>query len=187
MRYPVLYSMCFATILSSNAFAAPNPWQVLRVPQNISSQAMPSTMLEAPARANLPVARDGEIIDSVGSGATEALLPVVQTNDGISYISGGIGDEELAELKAQEHNFNVRILISSVSGEYMSDIALRFLGKQNAEVFRIEGVGPYFYANMPAGTYTVEATSPSGAVQKAKVVAPAKPTASGRVSIRFKE
>lgn len=191
MRRTVLYSVCFASLISSYAYAAPDAANVAdqrkQIPQNISSQAMPSTMLKAPAQESLPVARDGEIIDSTGSGAIEPLLPVVQTSDGISYITGGIGDEELGELKAQEHNFNVRLLISTASGEYMSDISLRFLDKRNAEIFKVDGVGPYFYANLPAGSYTVEATSAKGAVQKVRVVAPAKPSASGRISIRFKD
>lgn len=49
---------------------------------------------EPAPQAALPKAHDGEIIDSVGSGAIPALPLEVQTENGISYLSGGISDEE---------------------------------------------------------------------------------------------
>lgn len=174
----LLTALCFVASIASHANAASN-MQAPKVPaQNMNT---------APVALALPVARDGEVIDSVGGGAIEAILPVVKKDNGISYITGGIGDEETAEMKAQEPNFNVRILISSVAGEYMSEVAIRFLNKENAEVLRVNSVGPFFYVNLPAGTYVVEAASPSGTIQKAKIVAPATPPVAGKVVIRFNE
>ncbi len=183
MRYTLftsLCSVCFISLIAANANAAQ--------PQVTASKQMDAAMqMVEPAPRPLPVARDGEIIDSVGGGATEAVLPVVEKNDGISYITGGIGDEEKAEMQAQEPNFNVRILITSVGGEYMGENIIRFLNQKNVEILRVEDVGPFFYVNLPAGTYRVEVASPKGTVQGAKVIAREKAPATGKIVIRFNE
>lgn len=179
MRHQLLITVCSVVLIASSA----NATQVMTGKVGTSAGAIVKQQQEVVAvpRA-LPVARDGEVIDSVGGGATEADLPVVQKSKDISYITGGIGAEEVAEMDAQEPNFNVRVLLSSTHGEYMSEVAIRFLDKNNAEVLRVDNVGPFFYVNLPAGAYTVEAASTSGAVEKKKIVALAKPPAAGKSS-----
>lgn len=181
-----LYSVCSVACVAFSANAA----QEVMGQQNEPPHEM-QDMIDAPASTpvskTLPVARNGEVIDSIGSGATETTLPVVQESNGIRYITGGVSDEEEDAMKSQEPDFNVRILISSTQGEYMSEVAIRFLDKQNAEVLRVNNAGPFFYVNLPPGTYTAEAASTSGAIQKVKVVVPAKAKASGIINIRFNE
>ena len=185
MRYQLLITVCSVVFIASSAYAD----QDVSAEQQVDNSAgmvaeQPQRMMAAPR--GLPIARDGEVIDSVGGGATEAVLPVAKTAAGVSYITGGVGDEELAEIKAQEHNFNAHVLLSSTSGEYMSEATIRFLDSSNAEILRVDDVGPFFYATLPAGTYKVEAASNSGAVQSKKlVVSDKKP--SGRVVILFNE
>jgi hypothetical protein len=181
MRYSLLATICTVTFLAASASNAQGISN-LQVPDTATAKAL--TMPETPTR--LPVARNGEVIDSVGSGATEAVLPGVQSIGGISYITGGVGDEELAEMKAQEPNFNVRVLIAASTGEFMSDVALRVLDSKNNPIFKLDNAGPLFYVNLPAGSYTIEAANESGVVKTQKLTAPAKPSASGnRIVIRF--
>lgn len=190
MRNKLLISICSTAFIAFSAYAADMNGDdgVMKVPaQSVAPmQDNNSAMMAAPAVRKLPVARDGEIIDSVGSGATEPVLTSVQTSDGINYITGGVGDEELAVLKAQEDNYNAHLLLTSMNGEYMGDVALNFLDKQGNEVLKVDSAGPLFYVNLPAGTYNVEATSSSGLIQKAKLTAGAK-ASKGKVVIRFKE
>lgn len=121
------------------------------------------------SQVKLPIARNGEIIDSVGSGAIDPVLNVVETEGEISYVTGGVGDEEIAFLKEQEANFNTRILIRAKNGEYMSDLDIRFFDSKNMEILHIEGAGPYLYANLPAGIYNLEITSIEGVIKKSKI------------------
>lgn len=134
----------------------------------------------------MPVARDGEIIDSAGGGAIDAILPVVKTESGMSYITGGIGEEEMTALKEAAPNFNVRVLLASADGAYMGDAIIRFLDKNDAEILRVHDVGPYFYINLPAGKYRVEAASAGGEVQGKNINAPAKASKTGKIVLRFK-
>lgn len=189
MRNKLLISICSTAFIAFSAHAADMNGDdgVLRTPaQPPMSAPNNSGMMAAPATGRLPVARDGEIIDSVGSGATDPVLTSVQTSDGISYLTGGVGDEELAVLKAQEDNYNAHLLLTSMNGEYMGDVALSFTDKGGNEVLKVDSAGPLFYVNLPAGTYNVEATSNSGLTQKAKLTAGGK-ASKGKVVIRFKE
>jgi hypothetical protein len=182
MHHKLLITVCSVALIASSANAA----QGVAGKVGASAGAIVKQQQDVSVPRALPVARDGEIIDSVGGGATEAVLPVVQKSKDISYITGGIGDEEMAEIDAQAHNFNARILLIAAQGEYMSEVAIRFLDKNNAEILRVDSVGPFFYVNLPNGTYTVEAASTSGAIQKAKLVVPAK-NQTAKTVIRFNE
>lgn len=152
----------------------------------ISITSAPSiAFAQSDSGRGLPMARDGEFIDSIGSGAIDDILPIVQNENGISYLTGGVSDEELAYIKEQEKNFNVRILVrAAVSGEYLSELTVRFVDKQNVNVLTVEQAGPYIYANLPVGIYNVEITTIKGNVQKLKVKATAKPK--DKVYVTFK-
>jgi len=151
------------------------------IPPAVGMNPNPSS---APKANMLPVARNGEVIDSVGSGAIPPALTPEKNQNGVRYLSGGVGDEELGVLKAQEKDYNVHLLLSAVSGEYMSGVSLRFTDSKGAEILKVERAGPYFYAALPPGAYTVEAVSATGIAKTTKVNASEK-TDTGKVVIRF--
>ena len=115
-------------------------------------------------------------LTELGSGAIPALPLEVQNNNGISYITGGIGDEEEAELKAKGPDFNVHVLLTSTGGDYISEVMVRVLdGKdQSKQVMESDSTGPYFFVSLPAGNYVIEATAKEGGIKKIKVHVPAK-------------
>src|SRR4051812_6936733 len=57
----------------------------------------PPSANEWPAKAAMAT-RPGSLIDSVGEGAIPAMPIQAMTNGEITYLSGGISDEELAQL-----------------------------------------------------------------------------------------
>lgn len=101
-------------------------------------------------------------------------LEIVTLGDDLRYVTGGIGDEELTMLKAVEDQFNVRILMSSNKGAYISQAALRIFDKDGKEVLADGFAGPYFYAHLPAGKYSVEVVTMKGYTGKGTFTAPAK-------------
>jgi hypothetical protein len=109
-----------------------------------------------------PVARDGEIIQSEGANAIPALPLTVFTSRSVKYVTGGVGDEELAQLKSIENDFNMRLLIARVQGNYIGDATVRILDSSGAEVIAIGDAGPYVYASLMPGTYTIEVTTADG-------------------------
>lgn len=127
------------TISNDDATPAPTP-----APTRAKANANPSS---------LPVSRSGEVIDSVGSGAIAPLPLEMVTENGVSYISGGISDEETDQLKAQQDDYNVRLLITGMNGEYASDVVLSLVDNKGFTFLKVEDAGPYVYLKVPVGSY----------------------------------
>jgi hypothetical protein len=114
-------------------------------------------------------------IDSEGGGAIPALpLTAMQSPTGVNYITGGVGDEELDQLKTQSDNYNLHLLISAQDGAFMSQATVRILDSKGGELLNITDAGPYVYAKLPVGTYTIEVTADGGASKSATAKVPAK-------------
>ena len=76
----------------------------------------------------------------------------------VTYITGGIGDSEVDQLKSQEANYNFQMINSDPTGHYTADTDLVIQSKDGHEMIRVNDAGPLFYAQLPPGVYTVEAT-----------------------------
>ncbi|MDX2074477.1 MAG: hypothetical protein SFX19_08975 [Alphaproteobacteria bacterium] len=147
--------------------------------QPAASGAQP--IYEAPAQVptetpqRLPVSRrDGEVIDSVGSGAIPALPLQVMTQNSISYLSGGIGDEEIEQLRAQEEGYNLRLLITEQSGEFVSGTVMTLKTLSGEVLLMVNEAGPWVYARVPAGKYIVDITTVRGANKTMPLTVPSK-------------
>ncbi|MCB1823988.1 MAG: carboxypeptidase regulatory-like domain-containing protein [Candidatus Competibacteraceae bacterium] len=85
----------------------------------------------------------------------------VQDYRGIRYASGGVGESERAELNALSGQFNLRLLFAMQgSGDYLADIKVIIVDKRGETVLSAASNGPWFYAELPPGTYTVEVSTP---------------------------
>ena len=99
---------------------------------------------------------DYGVIDSEGSGAIPALPLEVQSMNGVTYLTGGIGDEEVEQLKASEHQYNLHLLMTSERGAFISDVDVNITDASGHTIVSAPGSGPYFYALLPQGKYTVQ-------------------------------
>ena len=85
----------------------------------------------------------------------------IEDYQGIRYASGGIGEGERAELDALSNQFNLRLLFAMQgSGDYLAGIQVRILDSRGGVVLSAESNGPWFFAELPPATYTVEAGAP---------------------------
>lgn len=120
----------------------------------------PPAVITAPsAEVPLAKARDGETIESIGSGAIPSLPLQLMTQNGISYISGGVSDEESDQLKAQENEFNLRVQVTGQNGEYLSNVMLTVKGDGDQPLLTLNDAGPYIFIKAPPGKYWVEVTA----------------------------
>jgi hypothetical protein len=87
-----------------------------------------------------------------------AMMRPVQAGD-VTYISGGIGSDDQQALKAEAKNYNLAITSSDKTGDFAASTDLVITGKQGHEMIRVDSAGPLFYARLPAGDYTIEATN----------------------------
>lgn len=127
----------------------------------------------APAPVMNYRARDGEVIRSEGADAIPALPLTVMSNGTMKYVTGGIGEEELAQLKSLENDFNVRMLIAGTDGSFVGDVTVRVVDTKDTVLFTVPDAGPYFYLSLPPADYIFEVSTPRGNMRSVKVKAPA--------------
>lgn len=81
-----------------------------------------------------------------------------QTENGGSYISGGVGDEEMTQLKSSRADYNLHVLFTGKGGEFESGVKVQVTGAKGQIVLDTTTTGPYLYAKLPAGKYKINAT-----------------------------
>ena len=84
----------------------------------------------------------------------------VQTYQGIRFASGGIGLSGRDQLSALSPQFNLRLMFAMQgSGNYLAGAQVRILNSRGAVVLDATSEGPYFLAQLPPGSYTVEVSA----------------------------
>lgn len=77
----------------------------------------------------------------------------------IPYNSGGVGSEERDRLNALSHDDNLRLSFALAKGEYLGGADVKIEDNKGQEILEAEADGPLFFAKLPAGKYTVQATT----------------------------
>lgn len=87
-----------------------------------------------------------------------AALPAKQYR-GIDYVTGGVGEDEAAALRAVASRYSMRARFTSSSGEFLSGVKVLLSQVNGALVFVATTDGPYLYAQIPPGHYRLSAVS----------------------------
>ena len=83
-----------------------------------------------------------------------------KSKNGLCYVTGGIGEEEVALMQRQAKQFTLNILLSEGrSGRWVSGANVNIYDKASHLVFRLVAANPMLYVNLPAGTYTILANN----------------------------
>jgi hypothetical protein len=93
----------------------------------------------------------------------------VQKQGNVSFVAGGIGEEETEALKASKHLYNLRIMNTTKTGHYVGDPRI-IVRDANQNVLLDAMGGPFLYANLPNGKYVVEGITPTQNVKKTVTV-----------------
>ncbi|WP_166218447.1 carboxypeptidase regulatory-like domain-containing protein [Pseudomonas atagonensis] len=81
-----------------------------------------------------------------------------QQQNGISYLSGGIGMDESKAIQ-QTNGYNVHMTFSvGVDNKYIPDVDVVISKAQGQTVLNLTQAGPLVYVQLPPGKYTVQAT-----------------------------
>jgi len=89
------------------------------------------------------------------------------SDQGIRYISGGVGDSERTELDTLSHQYNLRLLFAMQgSGEYLSAVRVNILDARGGTVLTAESQGPWFFTQLPPGNYVVDVSTPGQGLQQ---------------------
>ena len=101
-----------------------------------------------------------------------AQIPDTQYSQGISYISGGVGEEESEAILAESKQWPLLLELSQLEGGrgvWIFGTKIKVLNTQNQVIFDAQADGPYIMINLTAGRYLIEA-SYQGGIQKKPVL-----------------
>jgi hypothetical protein len=97
---------------------------------------------------------------SAFSIATAAALSVLSQGD-VSFISGGVGRAERAQMLADAQAFDLMVTFAQRSdGALLSGVDLRIEGPSEETTLEISNSGPLLLGELPPGDYTILAELP---------------------------
>jgi hypothetical protein len=100
--------------------------------------------------AALSLAFSAAAADGLAHGRTPA---------GQMFVSGGIGQDELAALDAERGSYSLWIITAAkVTGAFLADVQVRITDAKNQVVFDEHLAGPWLLVNLPPGRFDVEAS-----------------------------
>ena len=81
-----------------------------------------------------------------------------KTDDGISYVSAGVGKESRENLPP----FPLKLVFSTKTSRYLANIETEIVPARGGKPARIQSIGPWLLVDLPPGKYTVKARTPKG-------------------------
>lgn len=157
-----------ALILGGGVLSSANAEQPAAGPPIYTADAPPSYQEPASLLPPNPDARyvSSELTPSPSQspaatpGTPSSRLVQARTDQGVRYISGGVGEGDRTELNSLSDQFNLRLLFAMQgSGEYLSAVRVNILDKQGSSVLNVESKGPWLLAQLEPGDYIVEASA----------------------------
>jgi hypothetical protein len=90
-----------------------------------------------------------------------AQIPQTQYSQGVSYITGGVGEEESTAILAEAKQWPLLLELSQLEngrGVWIFGSQIKILDSKNAVVFDAKADGPYMLINLTAGDYVIQAS-----------------------------
>jgi hypothetical protein len=92
------------------------------------------------------------------SGAALAQsLPQPASQNGIAYVTGGVGEDEVLAFRAVAPRYNLRMTFASKTGSYLSDVDVTITSGTGRPVLTVRTDGPLLFVRLPAGRYQIAA------------------------------
>ena len=98
--------------------------------------------------------------------------PRIEQQNGIAYVSGGVGRDEANAMDSMAGRFTLKLTMSVPGGEFTNPTTLRIEDQRGATVLDIRPNGPVLLAALPPGEYVIRATA-EGQSQSRKASIPA--------------
>lgn len=184
-------------MLSSNAFAQtarPEPLPApsrLPTPTMRSETAVPATRVTP---ATSPVQEDGEMSSGSSSSAAgtsgstgQLITPEIvrprtsaatavgiqpQTKNGVTYVCGGVGEEESAYMKeTAARDYDLMMTFAEKNGNYVANVAVAIKDARGKTLLEATCDGPIMLVDLPAaGGYRIHAETGGKAIDRTVLV-----------------
>ena len=96
---------------------------------------------------------------ALACSSVSAVEPALTWNEfnGVVFVTGGIGEEELEEINAVRGEFNLKLLLAEKSGTYLAGVQVVVLDENGKTVLDVQEAGPVLLAKVPPGSYRISA------------------------------
>lgn len=81
-----------------------------------------------------------------------------KTSQGFPYLFGGVSSNEREAMEARAKGYNVKLVFAAKDGSFISGVSVMIVTAKGAEIASLATDGPWFYIQLPPGTYSVRAT-----------------------------
>ena len=118
----------------------------------------------------------GLLLSAAAQAQTTALEP--QRQNGVTWVSGGVGQQELEQIRQMQDLYNLRLLFAMQgTGEFLAGIPVTIADAHGATLVSTNSEGPYLFAKLRPGRYKITAEH-EGRVLTKNISVPASGAAS---------
>ncbi|MEO6022492.1 MAG: hypothetical protein ABIP64_05135 [Burkholderiales bacterium] len=99
----------------------------------------------------------GSLVCSAVQAADGQYLPQQREQNGLAYLSGGIGEREADAMRAAKQHYRLALTFAvRESKAFLSDVQVRIESVEGNTKFDVVSVGGMVLVNLPAGSYKAE-------------------------------
>ena len=117
------------------------------------------------------------VLVSVQGYSQEAPTPIAR--NGVTYVTGGIGEDEVRAFHEVARQYNMRLTFASKTGHYLSDVDVSITSNQHV-ILSARSEGPFLFVHVPPGRYRIAARD-RHLTETKEVVVPS----TGAIDVRF--
>ncbi len=104
--------------------------------------------------------------------AAQGVLPQPKTQGNVTFLSGGIGEDEAAALKGAQRQYPLSMTFSAGKrGAYLAGVQVTITDKSGGTVLQTVSEGPIMLVRLPSGVYRVDAQANGKTLQREARVA----------------
>lgn len=81
-----------------------------------------------------------------------------KTTQGYPFLFGGVSSDERDVMAQRAKDFNVKLVFAAKGGAFVSGVALTIADTKSAQITKVATEGPWFYIQLPPGSYSIDAT-----------------------------
>ena len=91
----------------------------------------------------------------------------VKQQNGVSYVTGGIGDAGQARTKMLGKDMSLALVFAKAKGgNYVADIDVQVTDKSGKKVLAVKSSDPMLYVQLPPGSYKVTASAAGKSIER---------------------
>jgi len=78
--------------------------------------------------------------------------------NGVKYLTGGVGLSERTHMQEMATDYNVKMVFADSAGAYLANVGVDIQNSNGNNLVQTYSNGPWFFAELPAGQYTITVT-----------------------------